>query len=90
MSRAIKVLLVEDNPGDARLIVEMLREASDEFDLQQVDSLKAALAELDRAAVDVVLLDLGLPDSQGLETFERVRRGGGRGRQADHRDLRAG
>jgi PAS domain S-box-containing protein len=68
---------VEDNPGDARLIVEMLREASDEFDLQQVDSLRSALAELDRAAVDVVLLDLGLPDSQGLETFERVRRGGG-------------
>ena len=77
MSRRIKVLLVEDNPGDARLVVEMLRDASDEFDLQQVADLKAALAELDRAAVDVVLLDLGLPDSQGLETFERVRRGGG-------------
>jgi PAS domain S-box-containing protein len=76
-TRRIRVLLVEDNPGDARLIVEMLREASDEFDLQQVDSLRSALAELDRAAVDVVLLDLGLPDSQGLETFERVRRGGG-------------
>jgi len=76
-TRRIRVLLVEDNPGDARLIVEMLREASDEFDLQQVDSLKSALDQLGRVAVDVVLLDLGLPDSQGLDTFERVRRGGG-------------
>ncbi len=70
----IRVLLVEDNPGDARLIIEMLREVSDQFELQRVDHLESALAQLDRAAVDVVLLDLGLPDSQGLETVERARR----------------
>ncbi|HXM37543.1 MAG TPA: PAS domain S-box protein [Gemmatimonadales bacterium] len=69
----IKVLLVEDNPGDAQRIFQMLREVSDEFDLQRVDHLEAALDQLGRAAVDVVLLDLGLPDSQGLETVVRTR-----------------
>jgi PAS domain S-box-containing protein len=51
----------------------MLREVSDEFDLQHVDRLEAALDHLGRAAVDVVLLDLGLPDSDGLETVVRAR-----------------
>ena len=73
-ARPIKVLLVEDNPGDARIIIESLREASSDFDLQRVDHLKAALERLGHAAVDVVLLDLGLPDSQGLDTFERAHR----------------
>ena len=67
----IRVLLVEDNPGDARLIVEALRE-SPEFNLQRVDHLKSAIEQLGRAAIDVVLLDLGLPDSEGLETIERA------------------
>ena len=71
--KQIRVLLVEDNPGDARLIVEMLRDVSDQFDLERVGQLEGALEALSRAAVDVVLLDLGLPDSQGLETFERTR-----------------
>ncbi|HEX4632636.1 MAG TPA: PAS domain S-box protein, partial [Gemmatimonadales bacterium] len=72
----IKVLLVEDNPGDARLITEMLREAdATVFDLEQVDRLAPALERLSGLAVDVVLLDLGLPDSVGLETFRRAYRG---------------
>jgi two-component system, cell cycle sensor histidine kinase and response regulator CckA len=72
----ITVLLVEDNPGDARLILELLREVQAQaFDLERVDRLDDALARLAHAAVDVVLLDLGLPDSQGLETFVRARRG---------------
>jgi len=75
--KQIRVLLVEDNPGDARLIVEMLRDVSDQFDLESVGQLDAALEALGRAAVDVVLLDLGLPDCQGLETFERTRQGAG-------------
>jgi two-component system cell cycle sensor histidine kinase/response regulator CckA len=69
----IRVLLVEDNPGDARLIFELLSEMSGDFDLQHVDRLEAALGHLGHAAVDVVLLDLGLPDSQGLETVKRAR-----------------
>jgi PAS domain S-box-containing protein len=71
----IRVLLVEDNAGDARLILELLREAAaHEFDLEQVDRLEPALERLSRVGVDIVLLDLGLPDSQGIETFERARR----------------
>ena len=73
-ARPIKVLLVEDHPGDARLILALLHEASNEFDVQRVDRLEAALDQIGGAAVDVVLLDLGLPDSQGLETVERARR----------------
>ncbi|HEV2749162.1 MAG TPA: response regulator [Gemmatimonadales bacterium] len=74
--RPITVLLVEDNPGDARLILELLGEVQAQvFDLERVDRLEDALARLGRAGVDVVLLDLGLPDSQGLDTFVRARRG---------------
>jgi PAS domain S-box-containing protein len=75
-TRPIKVLLVEDNPGDARLIVELLRDVqADEFDLEHVDRLAPALERLGQAGVDVVLLDLGLPDSNGLDTFEQTHRG---------------
>src|SRR2546421_11595647 len=72
----ITVLLVEDNPGDARLILELLGEVQAQaFDLERVDRLDDALARLAHSGVDVVLLDLGLPDSQGLDTFVRARRG---------------
>ena len=75
-AQPITVLLVEDNPGDARLILELLGEVqSQAFDLERVGRLDHALAHLAHAAVDVVLLDLGLPDSQGIDTFVRARRG---------------
>jgi two-component system, cell cycle response regulator len=70
-----RVLLVEDNPGDARLVREALNDgAPDEFIVQVADSLQQALEILGRAAeaVDVVLLDLSLPDSQGLETYRAI------------------
>jgi len=69
------VLLVEDNPGDARLILGMLREVSDEFDLHRVDDVEAALERLAGAAIDCVLLNLDLRDSQGADTIVRTRRG---------------
>jgi len=70
LTKTIKVLLVEDNPGDARLIREMLStEGGGNFQLEWVDRLADGLERLDRGGVDVVLLDLGLPDSQGLDTF---------------------
>jgi two-component system, cell cycle sensor histidine kinase and response regulator CckA len=75
-ARPITVLLVEDNPGDARLILELLGQVQAQaFDLERVDRLDRALARLAETGVDVVLLDLGLPDSQGLDTFVRTRRG---------------
>jgi signal transduction histidine kinase len=71
----IRALLIEDNPGDARLIREMLRDAIDAntaVTLAQVDRLAVGLEQLTTEVTDVVLLDLTLPDSQGLETFTRV------------------
>jgi serine phosphatase RsbU (regulator of sigma subunit) len=70
----IRVLLVEDNPGDARLIHWMLREAGEvRFELAEAGRLGEALARLEAEDFSVVLLDLSLPDSQGLETFRAVR-----------------
>jgi PAS domain S-box-containing protein len=71
----IKILLVEDNPGDVRLLQEFLRDVnSTHFTLSPVESLQQALSYLDRENFDVVLLDLSLPDSQGLETFVTIDR----------------
>ena len=71
--KLFSILLVEDNPGDRRLICEMLAEArSVTFDIQHADRLQAGLEYLGENRVDVVLLDLGLPDSQGLETLSKM------------------
>jgi diguanylate cyclase (GGDEF)-like protein len=67
------VLLIEDNPGDARLIKEMLAQHSaGPFRLKSVDRLSRGLEALSADPPALVLLDLSLPDSQGLETFARV------------------
>src|SRR5579871_699440 len=72
-TRPIKVLLIEDNPGDARLIELMLREADGEsFELRRTERLEDGLRELGNGEIDVVLSDLSLPDSQGMETFRRL------------------
>jgi diguanylate cyclase len=73
-SAPVRVLLVEDNPGDARLVEILLSETSQGFDVKHVGTLGEALDELDRPPFEVVLLDLSLPDSAGLETVERMRR----------------
>jgi diguanylate cyclase len=70
----VRVLLVEDNPGDARLVEILLSETRQEFDVKHVGTLGEALDELDRPPFEVVLLDLSLPDSAGLQTVERMRR----------------
>jgi signal transduction histidine kinase len=68
------VLLVEDNPGDARLIRESLTDLSDgSFDLETTDRLATALLRLSAGGVDALLLDLALPDSKGKETFTRAK-----------------
>lgn len=68
----VRVLLVEDNPADARLLRETLRDTSRQFDIAHVERLSQGLEALDEQRFDIVLLDLSLPDGQGLETFERV------------------
>lgn len=68
-TREVSVLLVEDNPGDADLICEMLAESSiDQMKVRQASRLQDALAQMRENSSDLVLLDLGLPDSNGLET----------------------
>jgi signal transduction histidine kinase len=72
--RPLIVLLVEDNAGDARLIAELLGPSTGEVRLEHVDRLASGLERLGAGGVDVVLLDLGLPDSQGTATFTAVLR----------------
>lgn len=69
----IKILLVEDNPGDARLLQETFREITNtKFELTHVKQLSEAVSRLGKSSFDAILLDLSLPDSLGLETIERA------------------
>ncbi len=69
----LRVLLVEDNPGDARLLAETLGEvAFPQFEVTRAPRLDVALRRLGEARFDVVLLDLSLPDSPGLGTLMKV------------------
>jgi signal transduction histidine kinase len=73
--RPIQVLLVEDNPVDARLIRGLLESGpTSMFDLAGVGSVHAAMTDLERNQIQAVLLDLTLPDTSGLETFEVLHR----------------
>src|SRR5215475_4039221 len=69
----MKVLLVEDNPLDARLIAAHLRPPSSGFRWSCVTRLADALDFLETDHPDVILLDLNLDDSSGYETFRSVR-----------------
>ncbi len=72
--KILKLLLVEDNPGDARLLQETLHDVESlKFDIYTVDNLSSAIETLGLEVFDVVLLDLTLPDSQGLETCMKLR-----------------
>jgi diguanylate cyclase (GGDEF)-like protein len=69
----IKVLLFEDNDTDALLLQEALaKDNLSSFEFVTVERLNAGLEVLRAGNFDLILLDLGLPDSTGLETFERV------------------
>jgi diguanylate cyclase (GGDEF)-like protein/PAS domain S-box-containing protein len=74
MKKIRTVLLVEDNPGDARLLREMFNEQGPaDTQLTHVASMAEAEQYLAAQPVDIVLLDLGLPDARGLETVRRAR-----------------
>ena len=67
------ILLIEDNLGDARLIREMLNaQGSTRTKLTHVDCMRAAEQHLSEHTVDIILLDPGLPDAQGLNTIRRA------------------
>lgn len=69
----VRVLLVEDSSDDADLIQESLSEAAETlFEIHRADRLEGAQQQLAARQFDIVLLDLGLPDSSGLETVGTV------------------
>jgi len=73
MSGISTALLIEDNPGDARLLKELLaEEPAAPFRIICVDRLQRGLELLSTEKIDVLLLDLSLPDSHGLETFAKA------------------
>ena len=74
MSEPLRILLVEDSLDDRELIDELLSQSTEvSFDVVHVDSLTAALNLLERESFAAVLLDLNLPDSDGLATFLKAK-----------------
>lgn len=64
------LLVIEDNPGDVRLLREAIREnGENEFSLTHAADLKTGLSVIDKDNIEALLLDLSLPDSAGLDTF---------------------
>lgn len=73
--KALRVFLVEDNPNDTLFLRHSLARINEQIEIHHCERLAEALEFLIKKEIglDVVLLDLGLPDSQGLMTFTRVR-----------------
>ncbi|MCE9540266.1 MAG: response regulator [Bacteroidetes bacterium] len=73
MIENIKILVIEDNAGDARLINIYLKEFyGDKFIFSSVDYLSKGLELLEKETFDIIILDLTLPDSSGLDTFKKI------------------
>jgi len=70
-NKPINVLLIEDNVGDYQMIIRMLDESENvNFELTHVPRLVTGLKLLEKNIYDIILLDLGLPDCEGLESFK--------------------
>ncbi|RLG12542.1 MAG: hypothetical protein DRN71_06020 [Candidatus Nanohalarchaeota archaeon] len=66
-----KVLIVENDPGDAKLVRTILASSTHRHDIDTKETLKTAIEYLNTNAHDIVLLDMGLPDSDGVETISK-------------------
>jgi len=73
INKPLQLLLVEDNPSDVYLITELLKFSQLKFDVRRSSRLAEAIRLSNENNFDVILLDLGLPDSMGLETISRIR-----------------
>lgn len=72
-AEATRILMIEDNPADVRLIQEMLSEIKTQtFQLETAETLKAGIKRLSEGGIDLILLDLRLPDAEGEEVFNQV------------------
>jgi signal transduction histidine kinase/CheY-like chemotaxis protein len=71
--KIIKILLIEDNKGDVIIIRELLKSTGLKFELLHCPRLSDAIAELQKNSFDVILVDLGLPDSSGISTFKKIK-----------------
>ncbi len=75
IDRSLRILFVEDNPGDIRLVREMLIAADEErIELSFVSRVGEVTARLAQGGIDVILLDLNLPDANGLSAVEWIHR----------------
>src|SRR5947208_289600 len=75
MTEALRLLVVEDSPGDALLITEQLADSTlAEFEVNHVESVAEACENLEERVSDCVLLDLSLPDVTGLDALVEIRR----------------
>jgi signal transduction histidine kinase len=73
MTQTLQVLLVEDNPGDARLLDEILKDSpSIKVELTHLGCMKDALTHLATNVANIVLLDLGLPDASGIAAVREL------------------
>ena len=68
-----RILVVDDNPGDVETVTLRLSEGSPTFEIHRAGSVREALGVLAQGTMDAVILDLGLPDSSGIDTVNRVR-----------------
>jgi CheY-like chemotaxis protein len=78
LSDQFQVLLIEDDPGFAYLVTELLRSAEYDvllpnYEISTATNLKDSLQLLSEKHFDVILIDLSLPDSSGLDTFRKIR-----------------
>jgi two-component system, cell cycle sensor histidine kinase and response regulator CckA len=72
-NRDLNLLLIEDNRGDARLILEMLKESKlGHYECTVAENLTLAFSQLEHQKFDIMILDLNLPESSGIETLDRI------------------
>jgi len=74
ISKKLHILLIEDNPGDVRLIQLMLGKSELKYSLEHAATLYDGLAKLEEDFFDIALLDMNLPDSNGLESIPEIKR----------------
>ena len=72
IEKAVKVLIVEDDPSDAKLVRSTLSVSVQRYEAEVADCISTAIERLKASTFDVILLDMGLPDSQGIDTVSKV------------------